>query len=241
MIKSAVAANPNTVVVIAAGAPVAMPWLGDVRAVIDQWYAGIENGNSIAALLYGQANPSGKLPQTFPKSLADMPTRTPEQYPGQDGKAHYSEGLKIGYRWFDSEGIEPLFPFGYGLSYTTFRYSGLKAKAKRTSATVSFTLKNTGGRAGAEVAQVYVGFPKWTGEPPRQLKGFRKVELQNGQAQRVTISLGKRAFSYWGKNGWRVGRGCYSIAVGGSSRSLPLKTTVPIAGAGCSSRKAKRR
>jgi beta-glucosidase len=243
MIKAATAANPNTIVVIAAGAPVAMPWLGDVRAVIDQWYAGIENGNSIAALLYGQANPSGKLPQTFPKSLADMPTRTPEQYPGEDGKAQYSEGLKVGYRWFDSQRIEPLFPFGYGLSYTTFRYSGLKAQAKRAAATVSFTLKNTGARTGAEVAQVYVGFPSWTGEPPRQLKGFRRVELTSGQSQRVTISLGKRAFSYWDERskGWRVGRGCYSIAVGGSSRSLPLKATVPMGGASCARHRAKRR
>jgi beta-glucosidase len=105
MIKAAAAANPNTIVVIAAGAPLAMPWLKDVRAVVDQWYAGIENGNAIAALLYGQANPSGKLPQTFPKALSDMPTRAPEQYPGKDGKAVYSEGLKVGYRWVDSQGI----------------------------------------------------------------------------------------------------------------------------------------
>jgi beta-glucosidase len=104
MIKSAAAANPNTVVVIAAGAPVAMPWLKDVRAVVDQWYAGIENGNAIAAILYGQANPSGKLPQTFPRSLADMPAKTPEQYPGKNGKAIYSEGLEVGYRWFDAQG-----------------------------------------------------------------------------------------------------------------------------------------
>jgi beta-glucosidase len=243
MIKSAAAANPNTVVVIAAGAPVAMPWLGDVRAVVDQWYAGIENGNAIAALLYGQANPSGKLPQTFPKSLADMPARTPEQYPGKDGKAHYSEGLKVGYRWFDSERIAPLFPFGYGLSYTTFRYSGAKAKAERASANVSFTLKNTGARRGAEIAQVYVGFPKWTGEPPRQLKGFEKVELDPGAAKRVTVSLGKRAFSYWdeGKKAWRVGRGCYTIAVGGSSRSLPLKAAVPMGGGHCAKATTKRR
>ena len=241
MVKAAAAANPNTVVVIAAGAPVAMPWLGSVRAVIDQWYAGIENGNAIAALLYGQANPSGKLPQTFPKSLADMPTRTPEQYPGKDGKAHYSEGLKIGYRWFDSQGIEPLFPFGYGLSYTSFGYSGLKAKAtKRDRVTVSFTLKNTGARTGAEVAQVYVGFPKWTGEPPRQLKGFQKVELAPGGSKRVTVSLDKRAFAYWAAKGWRVGRGCYSIEVGGSSRSLPLKASVPMGGGHCAKKRKRR-
>jgi beta-glucosidase len=243
MVKAAVAANPNTVVVIAAGAPVAMPWLNDVRAVIDQWYAGTENGNAIAALLYGQANPSGKLPQTFPKSLADMPAKTPEQYPGKDGKAHYTEGLKVGYRWFDAQGVEPLFPFGYGLSYTSFAYSKLKTKARRDRATVSFALKNTGGRSGAEVTQVYVGFPRWTGEPPRQLKGFQKVTLDSGASRRVTIALPKRAFSYWDQrtNAWRVGRGCYTISVGGSSRSLPLNASVPMRGGHCAKRAKKRR
>jgi beta-glucosidase len=170
-----------------------------------------------------------------------MPARTPEQYPGKDGKAHYTEGLKVGYRWFDSQGIEPLFPFGYGLSYTTFAYSGLKAKAKRNRATVSFNLKNTGGRTGAEVAQVYIGFPKWTGEPPRQLKGFQKVELESGASKRVTVALDRRAFSYWGAKGWRVGRGCYTIEVGGSSRSLPLKTAVPMGGGHCAKRVKKKR
>jgi beta-glucosidase len=235
MINAAAAANPNTVVVIAAGAPVAMPWLKDVRAVVDQWYAGIENGNAIAAVLYGEANPSGKLPQTFPKSLADMPTRTPAQYPGKNGKAIYSEGLKVGYRWFDTQGIEPLFPFGYGLSYTSFGYSRLKVRSARNHATVSFSLANTGSRPGAEVTQVYVGFPSWTGEPPRQLKGFRKVELDRGTSEGVTIALDRRAFSYWDQRtgAWRVGRGCYTIAVGGSSRNLPLTTRVPMAGGRC--------
>ena len=243
MISAAAAANPNTVVVIAAGAPVAMPWLKDVRAVVDQWYAGLENGNAIGAILYGEANPSGKLPQTFPKSVADMPARTPEQYPGKDGKAIYSEGLKVGYRWFDAQGIEPLFPFGYGLSYTSFRYSGMKLKGGRRDATVSFTLENTGARSGAEVAQVYVGFPKWTGEPPRQLKGFRKVELEPGAAQRVTIRLDKRAFSYWDDRtrGWRIGRGCYAVAVGGSSRSLPLRARVPMRGGDCGGARPRHR
>jgi beta-glucosidase len=240
MIKAAAAANPNTVVVIEAGAPVAMPWLKDVKAVVDEWYAGIENGNAIASILYGESNPSGKLPQTFPKALADMPARTPAQYPGKDGKAVYSEGLKVGYRWFDSQGLEPLFPFGYGLSYTSFGYSRLKVTPGRDHATVRFTLANTGARRGAEVAQVYVGFPSWTGEPPRQLKGFRKVDLENGASAPVSISLDKRAFSYWDtKTGrWRVGRGCYAIAVGGSSRSLPLRGQVAMGGGHCA---AKRR
>jgi beta-glucosidase len=236
MIRSAAAANPNTVVVVAAGAPVAMPWLNEVRAVVDQWYAGTENGNAIASILYGESNPSGKLPQTFPKALADMPARTPQQYPGKGGHAIYSEGLKVGYRWFDSQGIEPLFPFGFGLSYTTFRYSSLKARARKAhGATVAFDLANTGTRRGAEVAQVYVGFPAWTGEPPRQLKGFQKVDLVPGESTRVKIALDERAFSYWDPTtrDWRVGRGCYTIAVGGSSRDLPLTARVPMGGGHC--------
>jgi beta-glucosidase len=243
MINAAAAANPNTVVVIAAGAPVAMPWLGRVRGVLDQWYAGIENGNAIAAVLYGQANPSGKLPQTFPKSLADMPERTPQQYPGADGKAVYSEGLRVGYRWFDSQRIQPLFPFGYGLSYTSFRYSRLRVAGRRSRATVSFTLANTGARDGGDVAQVYVGFPKWTGEPPHQLKGFRRVALASGAAERLTIGLDRRAFSYWDErtHGWRVGRGCYSIFAGGSSRSLPLHARVAMGGGHCGRRAGRSR
>jgi beta-glucosidase len=239
MIDAAAAANPNTVVVIAAGAPVAMPWLGAVKAVVDQWYAGIENGNAIAAILYGQANPSGKLPQTFPKSLSDMPTRTPQQYPGVGGKAVYSEGLKVGYRWFDSEGIAPLFPFGYGLSYTTFAFSHVKTAAKRDHATVSFTLRNTGPRRGADVSQVYVGFPSWTGEPPHQLKGFEKADLESGASKRITVDLTRRAFSYWNDrtSRWRVGRGCYSILVGDSSRNLPLHKSVPMGGGHCTSKR----
>jgi beta-glucosidase len=239
MIESAAAANPNTVVVISAGAPVAMEWLGKVKAVLDQWYAGVENGNALAAIIYGEANPSGKLPQTFPKRLEDMPARTPQQYPGQDGKAIYSEGLLVGYRWFDAKGIEPLFPFGFGLSYTTFRYSGLSVTPRGKGARVQFTVTNTGKRSGAESAQVYVGFPKADGEPPKQLKGFEKVSLEDGQSKTVTVDLGARAFRHWA-DGWVATRGCYAISVGASSRDLPLRGAVPIAGGRCGGASAKR-
>jgi len=211
--------------------------------VLDAWFPGVENGNAIANILYGNANPSGHLPQTFPKSLADMPTKTPQQYPGVNSKVSYSEGMKIGYRWFDSENIEPLFPFGYGLSYTSFKYSGLKLTSNGKTAKASFTVTNTGKRSGADVAQAYVAFPKPLGEPPRQLKGFQKVYLDAGDSKRVTIPFDTRAFSYWDsrKQDWVEARGCYGIAVGDSSRSLPLSKTIAIRGAHCGAKKKHRR
>ena len=242
MIEAAAAANPSTVVVISAGAPVAMPWLDKVKAVLDQWYAGVENGNALASIIYGEANPSGKLPQTFPRKLEDMPTPAKEQFPGVDGKALYSEGLQVGYRWFDAKGIEPLFPFGFGLSYTTFRYDDLRVTPRGNGARVQFRITNTGGRTGAETGQVYVGFPKRDGEPPRQLKGFEKVSLEGGRSKTVTVDLDARSFQHWNttKNGWVATRGCYTIAVGGSSRDLPLSGAVPIAGGSCDGATSKR-
>src|SRR4051794_27113936 len=232
-IAATAAANPSTVVVLDAGAPVAMPWLKDVRSVVDAFYPGTENGNAIAAVLYGEANPSGKLPQTFPKTLGDMPARTKEQYPGVGGKANYSEGLLVGYRWFDAKSIEPLFPFGYGLSYTTFRYSDLVVTPRGDGARVQFTITNTGKRSGAEAGQVYVGFPAKDGEPPRQLKGFDKLALEDGASRTATVDLDARSFEHWTGSGWMATPGCYGISVGGSSRSLPLQGAVPIAGGRC--------
>jgi beta-glucosidase len=240
LVDTVATANPNTVVVIDAGAPVSMPWLGKVASVLDAWYPGVENGNAIADVIYGVSNPSGHLPQTFPKTLADMPTKTPEQYPGVNDKVKYTEGLQVGYRYFDANNVEPMFPFGFGLSYTTFKYSGLKLKSNGKTARATFKLTNTGKRAGADVAQLYVSFPKALGEPPRQLKGFRKVHLRPGESQRVTIALDKRAFSYWdsAKQRWYESRGCFGLSVGDSSRSLPLSKRLAIRGANC---KRKRR
>src|SRR3954449_2100969 len=241
MVKAVAAANPNTVVVLTTGGPMQMPWLGQVKSVVQAWFPGQEEGNAIAALLFGDVNPSGKLPQTFPKSQADLPVKTQTQYPGVNDSqgiphAKYTEGLKIGYRWYDSQGIEPLFPFGYGLSYTTFSLGGLHVKAaggKTTGATATFTVKNTGTRAGAEVAQLYVGMPNQTGEPPKQLKGYSKVVLSPGQSKDVTLSLGRRAFSYWGTGGWTVAKGCYRIMLGRSSRDIAAQKTVSVGGASC--------
>jgi beta-glucosidase len=226
LIAAVAQANPNTVVVLDTGGPVTMPWVDQVKGVLEAWYPGQEDGNAIAAILFGQVNPSGKLPETFPRSEADIPTRTPQQYPGTPGAGgfthvSYSEGLDVGYRWYDAQGITPLFPFGHGLSYTTFGYSDLSA----TPTSVSFTLTNTGKRGGAEVAQVYVGDPPSVGEPPRQLKGYRKVFLEPGESTRVTIPLDERAFAHWDdtRHGWAVTAGTYQVYVGGSSRDLPLQ------------------
>jgi beta-glucosidase len=235
LISAVAGANPNTIVVLNTGSAVTMPWLDQVKGVLENWYPGQEYGNVVSALLFGDASPSGKLPITFPKSVADIPTQTPDQWPGvtgADGIPHsrYSEGLLIGYRWYDAKGIEPLFPFGYGLTYTTFRFSGLSVKPVTTGqgATATFTITNTGTRPGAEVGQVYVGFPAVAGEPPKQLKGFQKVSLQPGQSQTVTIPLDGRAFSYWNAStqAWTIPGGTFTVMVGDSSRDLPLVAKV---------------
>src|SRR3954465_1671102 len=238
MAKAGAAPNPNTGRALTAGGPMQMPWLGQVKSVLQAWFPGQEEGNAIAALLFGDVNPSGKLPQTFPKSQADLPTKTQSQYPGVNDKsgiphAAYSEGIKVGYRWYDSQGIQPLFPFGFGLSYTTFSLSGLQVKAAGPGATVSFAVRNAGVRAGAEGPQLYVGIPPQTGEPPKQLKGYRKVFLQPGESRTVTMALGQRAFSYWGSGGWTVAKGCYSIMLGSSSRDIAQQKVVSVGGASC--------
>jgi beta-glucosidase len=233
LIESVAAANPNTVVVLNTGGPVLMPWVDQVKGILEAWYPGQEDGNAIAALLFGDVNPSGKLPETFPKAQGDLPTQTAQQYPGVNGHAVYSEGLDVGYRWYDAKNIAPLYPFGFGLSYTTFGYSGLAVKANggAETATVSFTLANTGRRAGAEVAQVYVGDPASAGEPPQQLKAFQKVLLQPGQSQTVTVTLDPRAFAVWdtGRHAWVVPGGIYRILVGSSSRDIRLQGTANVA------------
>ncbi len=235
LIGSVARANPHTVVVLDTGGPVLMPWINQVQGVLEAWYPGQQDGNAIASILFGSVDPSGKLPQTFPASEDQLPTATPQQYPGVNGRAVYSEGLLVGYRWYDTKDIAPLFPFGFGLSYTHFAFSGLSVKPRSNGADVSFVVRNTGPRAGAEVAQVYLGDPRSTGEPPKQLEGYSKVTLAAGQSKKVSISLGQRGFSYWdvSKQGWTVAPGCYAVMAGGSSRWLPLKGRLPRGGSTC--------
>ncbi|WUH94819.1 discoidin domain-containing protein [Streptomyces sp. NBC_00433] len=232
LVQQVAAANPNTVVVLNTGSAVTMPWLGQVKGVIEEWYAGQEVGNSLAALLFGDVNPSGKLPVTFPASLNDVPAHTAAQWPG-NGNVQYSEGLKVGYRWYDAQNITPLFPFGFGLSYTTFSFSGLQVGALDGSgnATVSATVTNTGTRAGAEIAQLYVGDPASTGEPAKQLKGFQRVDLQPGASAKVTFPVSAHDLAYWNTttSAWTTPAGAYQIMVGDSSRNLPLTGTLTVA------------
>jgi len=237
LLNQIVKANPKTVVVFNGGGAVEMgPWLAKTPALLYAWYGGLESGHALARVLFGDVNPSGKLPCTFPKQLADSPAHALNAYPGTNGVVTYVEGLLVGYRWFDTKKIEPLFPFGYGLSYTTFKYSGLKitpdADTSNPAVTVEFTLTNTGKRAGAEAAQVYVQElnPSVT-RPLKELKGFAKISLQPGERQNVSVRLDRRAFAFYDpdKNGWVAEKNDYKILVGGSSRDLALQGNYHLA------------
>jgi beta-glucosidase len=228
LIDAVAAANPNTVVVLNTGSAVTMPWLDKVKGVFEAWYPGQQSGTAIAALLYGDVNPSGKLPVTFPTSLAQVPAATAEQWPGVNGTVDYSEGLDVGYRWYDAKNLTPLYPFGYGLSYTSFRFSDLRVDGstlrENGHLTVSADVTNTGRREGAEVAQLYLSDPASTGEPVNQLKGFQKVDLAPHQTKRVTFQVTAQDASYWNSDAqaWELGTGRYTARVGDSSRNLPL-------------------
>ncbi len=232
LVHTVAAANPRTIVVVASGGPVLMPWLDQVPAVLESWYGGQELGNAVADVLFGDVTPSGKLPVTFPRSESDTPVSEPEQYSRAGPIARFSEGLAVGYRGYDQFGIEPLFPFGYGLSYTTFAYSQLQVEPETTdgirSIQVSFTLTNTGSRVGAEIAQLYLGLPTNTDEPPKRLVGWAKVELVPGESRMVSIevdpSATSRPLSYWNvnTNGWEIASGGYQVYVGASSRDIRL-------------------
>ncbi|MEW1862526.1 discoidin domain-containing protein [Streptomyces sp. NPDC088194] len=231
LISAVAAANPHTIVVLNDNAAILMPWLDQVAGVFEGFYDGQEWGEAIAALLFGDANPSGHLPVTFPTSLAQVPANTTAQWPGTDGKVEYSEGLDIGYRWYDAKNVAPLFPFGYGLSYTDFAFSDLHVGAISGSrATVTATVTNTGSRAGAEVAQLYVGDPGAAGEPPHQLKGFQRISLAPGASGTVTFTVSTRDLASWdtGSGTWTAAAGNYQILVGDSSRNLPLTGTLSL-------------
>jgi beta-glucosidase len=234
LVDAVAAANPHTVVVVDSGAPVLMPWVDRVPAIVEAWYPGEEDGNALASVLFGDVNPSGKLPITFPRSAADTPVHTPKQSPGVDGTVTYSEGLEVGYRWYDAQKITPLFPFGYGLSYTTFAFSHLSVSPRLGAGgkvTVAVDVTNTGSRAGADVAQVYVTYPAAAGEPPLQLKGFQKVHLAAGETRHLTLALNPRDFAVWdtGAQAWNTVAGSYRVSVGDSSANLPLRAPVSVA------------
>jgi beta-glucosidase len=240
LVSAVAAANPHTIVVLETGGPVTMPWIDRVSGVLAAWYPGIRGAEAIAGILFGDVNPSAKLPITFPRTDADLPhPRIPgtDLPPVTDGSGfggfgrrlppfdiNYTEGLKVGYKWFDAEDKQPLLPFGYGLSYTTFAYSGLKA----TPQAVTFAVKNTGPRAGAEIAQVYVGLPASANEPPKRLVAWEKVRLAPGQSKTVRLALEPQLLSIFNvdNDGWELVPGEYQVFVGGSSRNTPLTAAI---------------
>lgn len=240
LVAAVAAANRHTVVVLKTGSAVLMPWVNRVPAILEAWYPGQEDGNAVAAVLFGDVNPSGKLPLTFPKSMEDLPANTTAQYPGIGYTEHYSEGIFVGYRHFDALKIKALFPFGYGLSYTTFYRKNLKVTPLEFSTkedpdqivTIDLDIVNTGKRAGCDVVEVYVGFPstKTVPQPPQQLKAFSKIALEPNQTRHVQLTLNRHSFSYWdaGKHDWAVLPGTYTIKVGASSLDIDLAGKVTI-------------
>jgi len=240
LIQDVAAVNANTVVVLGTSLPVAMPWLDKVKAVLQVWWPGDEGGPAIANILLGRANPAGRLPITWPERLDQMVAQDPKGHPertnqGVDGKTTYSEGIFVGYRWFDKQDVKPLFPFGYGLSYTTFEYSGLTlARARDGGVDVNFTLKNTGKVAGDEVPQVYLGAPR---NPPsgaqfavRALAQFDRVTLAAGQSRQLTLHVEPGRLRYWSvaANRWETAAGLRTVFVGASSRDLRIQGEIAI-------------
>ncbi|MCQ4043401.1 glycoside hydrolase family 3 C-terminal domain-containing protein [Streptantibioticus rubrisoli] len=233
LISRVAKANPNTVVVLNTGSAVKMPWLDDTAAVLDMWYPGESGAQATAALLFGDVNPSGKLTQTFPVDEHSTPvTGDPKRYPGVGDEETYSEGIYVGYRWYDKNEVRPLFPFGYGLTYTSFDYRDVSAVPAGDGYDISFTLRNTGQRAGKEVAQVYLGASPEVRAPQadRALAGYAKVELAPGQSERVTVHIDGQKLKYWNtaSHGWATGAGVRSVFVGPSSAILPLQAKIAV-------------
>ncbi|MFL5909957.1 MAG: beta-glucosidase family protein [Gaiellaceae bacterium] len=226
LVQQVAQANPRTVVVLDTGGPVLMPWLDEVAGVLETWYPGQRDGDAVAAILFGDADPSGRLPQTFPASDTSVPASTPGQWPGSgEGQdAAFTEGLEVGYRWYDKNKVAPLFPFGYGLSYTRFAYDHLRVRRTGPRVSVTFTVRNVGNRPGTEIPQLYVDDPVAAGEPPKQLQGYQRVFLRPHKSVIVTMTLTRRAFAYWDSTAtkWRVEPGLYRILVGSSSRDIRL-------------------
>jgi beta-glucosidase len=246
LIAKVAAANPHTIVVIESGTAVTMPWVDQVSAILEAWYAGSRGADAVANVIFGDVNPSAKLPMTFPKSEADLPHPTLVKPPKATVDAdrqgwkriaeglpafpvNYDEGVKVGYKWYDAENKPVLFPFGYGLSYTTYSYSNLKV-APGKNPRVTFTVTNTGNRAGAEVAQVYASLPPAAAEPPKRLVGWSKVKLNAGESKEVSVEVDPKYLSIFNveHNGWQLLPGDYGFMVGGSSQSLPLKQSVSL-------------
>jgi len=242
LIAAVAAANPHTIVVLETGTVVTMPWVDKVSGILEAWYGGSKGADAVANVLFGDVNPSAKLPLTFPLSVNDLPHVTVAQPPArgrgpENGwvlekptfDVKYDEGLKVGYKWYDAEKKPVLFPFGFGLSYTSYSYSNFKVKPGE-EATVTFTVKNTGKRAGAEIAQVYAALPAETNEPPKRLVGWSKVLLKPGESKEITVTIPAKYLSIYDEatSNWKLAPGTYTFMVGGSSKDLPLSAQLSL-------------
>ena len=250
LIETVAAANPKTIVVLETGSPATMPWIDKIAAVVEAWYPGIRGAEALANILTGATNPTGKLAITFPLSDADLPHPTLVQPPPESQQhfdqggdistamasaakglppfqIQYDEGLKVGYKWYDAEKKPVLFPFGFGLSYTTYAYSGLHVEPGDTT-TVSFTVKSTGKRAGTEIAQVYASLPDAAGEPPKRLIGWMRIELAPGESKQVSVPVTRDRLTIYDEtsDSWKLVPGKYTIRAGGSSQELPLEQSI---------------
>jgi beta-glucosidase len=244
------AANPHTIVVLETGTAVTMPWIDKVAGVVEAWYAGSSGHKALANVLVGDVNPAGKLPLSFPKSDADLPHPDAPKIPSEiqvragdiaDNGAptanasthagyavHYDEGPEVGYKWYEAQNKKPLFPFGFGLSYTTYAYSGLSVDSALK--TVRFTVKNTGKRTGTEIAEVYARLPKGADEPYKRLAGWKRVTLAPGESQSITVAIDDRVLQTFNeeKNVWIMTKGEYQVMVGGSSDQTPLLASLEV-------------
>jgi beta-glucosidase len=235
LIEAVARANPRTVVVLTTGGAVTMPWLKNVAGVIEMWLPGDSFGTAAARLLFGDVDPGGRLPVTFPADETQGPATKPSEYPGDLSSsgavqtAHFDEGIEIGYRYWDAHNQKPLFAFGYGLSYARFAISDVTVEPQADgTVAVAATVRNTGGRTGSDVVEVYLGFPAAAGEPPKQLKAFAKVDLKPGEIYSAHMALDRHAFESWDEDthAWIVVHGNYKVMVGRSSRDIVSTKTI---------------
>jgi beta-glucosidase len=235
LIEQVAAANPNTVVVLQTGSPISMPWLDKVAGVLQAWYPGQECGHAIADVLFGAVTPSGKLPQTFPARLEDNPAYI--NYPGENGRVRYGEGIFVGYRYYEKKRVAPLFPFGFGLSYTSFAYANLGLSADTIAPgdqlTVSVDVTNTGQRAGQEIVQLYVrDVAARVARPEKELKGFAKVALEAGETKTITLTIDQAALAFWddAKHTWVAEAGAFEVLIGSSSQDIRARAEFRLSG-----------
>jgi beta-glucosidase len=231
LVAAVAAANPRTIVVVESGGPVLMPWANKVAGLVEAWYPGTNGGEAIARVLTGAVDASGRLPMTVPQSLDQLPHPRLE---GPKNQARipfdlpYDEGATVGYKWYDAKGLDPAFPFGFGLSYTSFDHDGLVADLKDNWLTVRFTVRNVGKRSGKDVPQIYVGSKGAGWEAPRRLAGFRKLELQPGESKSVSLTIDPRLLAVYKDGQWKISAGDYTLSLASSSRSLQESVTVTL-------------